>query len=61
MVRYKLIAKYDVNSEQMKTKLHSINQQNIKFSAQTGQPLQMCNLCYHWLAFRFNKDKSQIY
>ena len=61
MVCYKLITKYDVNSEQMKSKLHSINHQNIKFSAQTGQSLQLCNRRYHWLAFIFNKDKSQIY
>ena len=61
MVRYKLITKYDINSEQMKHKLHSINQHNIKFSAPTGQSLHMCNLHYHWLAFIFNKDKSQIY
>ena len=61
MVRYKLITKYDVSSEQMKNKLHSINQQNIKFSSQTCQSLQMCNLPYDWLAFIFNKDKSQIY
>ena len=27
MVHYKLITKYDVNSEQMKNKLHPINQQ----------------------------------
>ena len=63
MVRYKLITKYDVSSEQMKNKLHTtcINQQNIEVSAQTCQSLQMCNLHYDWLAFIFNKDKTQIY
>ena len=61
MVCYKLITKYDVSSEQMKNKLHSINEQNITFSVQTCQSLQMCNLCNDWLAFIFNNDKSQIY
>ena len=38
MVRYKLITKYDISSEQMKNKLLSTNHvkhQNKKFSAQT--------------------------
>ena len=61
MVRYKLITKYDVSSEQMKNKLYFINKQNISFSAQTCQSLQMCNLHYDWLALIFNKDKPQIY
>ena len=39
MVHYKLITKYDVSSEQIKNKLHSINQQNVKFNAQTCQSL----------------------
>ena len=46
MVRYKLITRYEFSSEEMKTKLHSINQQNIKFCVQTCQSLQMCNLRY---------------
>ena len=46
MIRYKLITKYDVSSEQMKIQFHSINQQNIKFSPQTCQSLQMFNLRY---------------
>ena len=47
MVRYRLTTIYDVSSGQMKNKLHSINQQNTNFSAQTCQLLQMCNLRYN--------------
>ena len=48
MVRYMLTTMYYVSSEQMKNKLHSINQQNTNFSAQTCKLLQMCNLRYNW-------------